>query len=77
LVTLALIVMDFSNLWKLCYRLTHAFFHKVQMYVAYRYEQVTVSLELPAQMGTFNSLMQQNACYRHIKLTFENLLPCH
>jgi len=25
-------------------RLTHAFFHKVQMYVAYRYQHVTISL---------------------------------
>jgi len=30
---------------------------------------------LPAKMCTFNSLMQQNACYRNIKRNFEDLLP--
>jgi len=47
------------------------------MYVAYRYQHVTVSLNyLPRWNSlTFNSLMQQNACYRNIKLTFEDLLP--
>jgi len=34
------LIMDFSNLWKHCwYRLTHASFHKVWMYVAYRHQQ--------------------------------------
>jgi len=28
-------------------------------------------------MCTFNSLMQQNACYRDVKWTFEDLLPCY
>jgi len=36
--------MDFSNLWKHCYRFTHASFRKVQIYVAYRYQHVTVLL---------------------------------
>jgi len=31
--------MDFSNLWKHCYTFTHAFFHKVQNYVQFRYRQ--------------------------------------
>jgi len=30
---------------------------------------------LPAKMCAFNSLMQQNACYRNIKWTFAGLLP--
>jgi len=38
------LMMDCSNLWKHCYRLNHASFHKVQMYVAYPYLHVTVSL---------------------------------
>ena len=32
---------------------------------------------LPAKMCAFNSLMQQNACYRNIKWTSEDLLPCY
>ena len=32
---------------------------------------------LPAKMRAFNSLMQQNACYRNIKWTFADLLPCY
>jgi len=31
---------------------------------------------LTAKMCAFNSLMQQNACYRNIKWTFADLLPC-
>jgi len=31
---------------------------------------------LAARMYAFNSLMQQNACYRNIKRTFADLLPC-
>ena len=31
----------FLNLWKHCYSLTHASFHKVQMYAACRYQHVT------------------------------------
>ena len=42
--TLLALIMDLSNLWKHCYRHTHASFHKVQMNVAYRYQHVTVSL---------------------------------
>jgi len=34
----------FSNLWKHCYRLTNASFHKESMYLAYHYQRVTVSL---------------------------------
>ena len=34
-------MMDFLNLLKHCYRLTRASFHKVQMYLAYRYQHVT------------------------------------
>ena len=32
---------------------------------------------LPAKTSVFNSLMQQNACHRNIKLTFADLLPCY
>jgi len=32
---------------------------------------------LPAKMCAFNSLMQENACYRNIKWTFVGLLPRH
>jgi len=32
---------------------------------------------LPAKMSAFNSLMQQNACYRNIQWTFADLLPCY
>ena len=59
--------MEFSNLWNHCYRLTHASFHKVQMYVAYRYQHVTVSLHYLPKMSAFNSLMQQNACHPNRK----------
>jgi len=40
---------------------------------------ITVPLlaALPAKMSALNSLMQQNACYRNIKWTFANLLPCY
>ena len=76
LVTLALI-MDISNLWKHCYRLTHASFHKLSIYVAYRYQHVTISLHyLHAKMCVFNSLIQQNPGHRNIKWTFADLLPC-
>ena len=48
------------------------------MYVAYGYQHVTVSMHyLPTTMCTFNSLMQQNACYHDLKSTFEGLLPCY
>jgi len=30
-----------------------------------------------AKMCTFNSLMQQNACYRNVTWTFADLLPCY
>jgi len=33
------LTIDFSNLWKHCYRFTHAYFQKVYMRVAYRYQQ--------------------------------------
>jgi len=32
---------------------------------------------LPVKACAFNSLMQQNACYRNIKWTFADLLPCY
>jgi len=32
---------------------------------------------LPAMMSAFNSHVQQNACYRNMKWTFEDLLPCY
>jgi len=32
---------------------------------------------LTAKMCAFNSLMQQNACYRNTKWTFADLLPCY
>jgi len=68
--------MDFLNLWKHCYRLTHASFHK------YKYTWLTaISMSLltalPAKMSAFNSLMQQNACHRKITWTFADLLPCY
>jgi len=38
------LIMDFSNLWKNCYRLAHASFYKVQICVAYPDQHVTVWL---------------------------------
>jgi len=32
------LTMEFSNLWKYCYGFTHAFYHKVQNYVPFRYQ---------------------------------------
>jgi len=32
---------------------------------------------LTAKMCAFSSLMQQNACYRNVKWTFADLLPCY
>ena len=46
------------------------------MYVAYRYQHVT-SRYITAKTSAFNSLMQQNACYRNIKWTFADLLACY
>ena len=37
------------------------------MYVAYRYSK---------SLSAFSSQIQQNACYRNTKWTFEELLPC-
>jgi len=47
------------------------------MYVAYRYQHGHCLAALPATTCAFNSLMQQNACYRNIKWTFAELLPCY
>ena len=51
------------------------------MYVA-KYECTWLSAchclaALPAKTSAFNSLMQQNACYRNIKWTFADSLPCY
>jgi len=70
--------MDFSNLWKHCYSLTHASFIKYKC----RLRGLPLSAchcltALPAKMYTFNSLMQQNTFDRNIKWTFKDLLPCY
>ena len=50
--------MDFSNLWKHCYRYTHAFFHSIKLSVAHRYQQCHCLAAFPAKMSVFNSHMQ-------------------
>jgi len=70
MVTLALL-MEFSSLWKHCYRFTHASFHKVQ----YKCTWLPLSAchclaELPAKMCAFSNLMQPNACYCNVKQCF-------
>jgi len=70
------LTMDFPNLWKPCYRFTHACFHKVSSEVACRYQQGLSRLSLyclpTCQMSAFSSHKRQNACYRNFKWTFED-----
>ena len=69
--------MDFLNLLKHCYRLTRASFHKVWMYVSYRYQHVTVSLHYLPKRLRWTVSCNKNACYSNIKWTFTDLLPCY
>ena len=41
-----------------------------------RYQQ-SLSVTLPAKMSAFKNHMRQNAQYRNLKWTFEDLLPCY
>jgi len=52
--------MDFSNLWKHCYRYTRTFFHSKKLYVAHRYQQCHCLAALPAKMSVFNRHMQDS-----------------
>jgi len=68
----------FSDLWKYCYIFTHASFHTVcyctKWFAAISSHFLSV---LPAKMSEFNRHMRQNACYRNLKWTFQDLLPCN
>ena len=59
------LTIDFSNVWKHCYRFTHASFQKVYMYVAYRYQ--TISLHCLTRSLRSTVTCKQNACYRSTK----------
>jgi len=56
--------MDFSNLWKHCYRSTHASFQTAYNYVTYRYQQSHCLAALPAKMYAFNSHIRMQATKR-------------
>jgi len=69
--------MDFSNLWKHCYRVqTHScFFPQITNVRGLPLSACHRLAALPAKICAFNSLMQQNACYRNLKWTVAGLLP--
>jgi len=55
--------MDFSKLWKHCYRFTHAYFHTVN-YLSFRYQQsLSRCIAVHAKMSVFNGYMLRNAFY--------------
>jgi len=68
--------MDFSKLWKNCYRFTHVFFKRCKTTCLSSVSSHCL-VKLPAKMSALNSHMQQNAFYRYLKWTFEDLLPCY
>jgi len=69
------LTMDISNLWKHCYRFTHAFFtlHKTTCLSAISRHRHAA---LHSKMSAFNSHMRQNICHC-LKWTFEELLLCY
>jgi len=71
-----ILTMGFSNLWKQCCRFTSFTQYKNTCLTAFSSPCLAA---LPAEMSAFSyssSDMRQNAYYRNLKRTFEDLRPC-
>jgi len=73
------IVTNIALRWRSDAFFTHASFHTVQSYVAYRCQQCHYLAELPAKDACFQQshAAKRPLLYRNLKWTFEDSLPCN